>query len=208
MEQHGIRKTPVTPPRGKALEAIDAIVDNAIEQVFAEYYNEKDVRGSIDVNVEGPDPKKEHSYTLYARLGYQLDQHGCRSTRIMIGDDEYAIKVHASVVDQKHLRSETVASELVDDVIRGILCGLPSDKSEESYRAALRYLILENAGYFTKPMLYEQAARIGIKDQEKIDRALNELMEDDIIVLVDVGVDPEIPDPDMPGKAFRRAAAS
>ncbi|MBR6166157.1 hypothetical protein IKQ65_00815 [Candidatus Saccharibacteria bacterium] len=208
MEQKDIKKTPVTPPEGGGLKAIDKVVDNAIDKVFAEYYNEKDVRGSIDVSVEGPNPKKEHSYTLYARLGYLLDQHGCRSTRIMIGDNEYAIKVHASVVDQKHLRSETVASELVDDVIRGILHGMPPDKSEGTFVAALRYLILENTGYFTKPMLYAQAAKIGITDPKKVDRVLNELMEDDIIVLVDVGMDPEIPDPDMPGKAFRRAAAS
>ena len=208
MEQKDIKKTPVTPPDGGGLKAIDKVVDNAIDKVFAEYYNEKDVRGSIDVSVEGPNPKKEHSYTVYARLGYLLDYHNCRTTRIVIGDNEYSVKVHVSVVDQKHKASEAIAEDLVNDVVKGILYGMPPDKSEGTFAAALRYLILENAGYFTKPMLYAQAAKIGITDQKKVDRVLNELMEDDVIVLVDASMDPEIPDPDMPGKAFRRAAVS
>ena len=206
MKQADVIKTPIRAPKDEVLMAIDRIVDNAVDMAFAECCRaKKDIRGSIDVNASKERPGPEHSITGYSRLGFDLRLHGCRTICVMVGNVECKIKIHAAVVDYNHRGVEAVGRELVDDIAKGILHGMPDDKREASIEAALSNMVLEYYDYFTKPMVYEQAKRIGIENRSMIDKVINTLLEDNAIVLRSYEEEPKILDEEMPGMAFRRA---
>lgn len=121
MEQNDVRKTEVSPPKSNELKAIAHFTDKVIDRLFADYYKDKDICGSIDIGVENVADKNEHSFTLYARKGYQLEQHSTRTAYVNIDEHGYAIKIHAAVEDRKHRESKTVAAELTKDIADAIL---------------------------------------------------------------------------------------
>ena len=124
MEQEDVKKTAVSPPKSGELEAIAHFADKAVDKVFAKYYKVKDIRGSVDIAAENVDDSKEHSYTLYSRLGYLLSQHNCQEISVTINENQYKVKIHAAVEHYRHPEDETVAEELVKGIANAMLAEL------------------------------------------------------------------------------------